>query len=213
MGDPRKLKAKYSGPGHPWQSARLEEERVLLQEYGLKTKRELWKVSSKLKALATQAKRLIALRTKQAELEKKQLIDRASRLGLLASTSELGDILGLNIKDLLNRRLQTLLVKRGLAKTQGQARQFIVHQHVIVGGKTVTAPSYLVPIDEEASITFVSNSTLANSDHPERSTVKPGTPPVEEETHKEEVKEEKKESSPKEEKKVEVKAAPKGDKK
>ncbi len=168
MGDPRKLKSKYSGPGHPWQRVRIEEERILSREYGLATKRELWKATSKLKSFAAQAKKLIALRTPQAEIEKKQLLDRVARYGLSSASAKLDDILALSVRDLLNRRLQTLVYKKGFARTPRQARQYIVHEHVLVGDKKVSAPSYLVPISEEPSISFVSNSSLANPEHPER---------------------------------------------
>ncbi len=168
MGDPRKIKSKYAGPGHPWQRARIEEERILVREYGLTTKRELWKITSKLKTFANQAKRLIALRTTQAELEKKQLLDRVARLGLLPAGAKLDDVLALTVKNLLNRRLQTLVLKKGLARTPLQSRQFIVHEHVMVGQNKITAPSYLVPIEQEPQISFVANSSLASAEHPER---------------------------------------------
>ncbi len=168
MGDPRKFKSKYSGPGHPWQRARIEEERILSREYGLATKRELWKATSKLKNFAAQAKKLIALRTAQAEIEKKQLLDRVAKYGLLSATAKLNDVLALTVRDLLNRRLQTLIYKKGYARTPRQARQYIVHEHVLVGEKKISAPSYLVPIADEAAISFVSNSSLANPEHPER---------------------------------------------
>ncbi len=168
MGDPRRFKSKYSGPGHPWQRTRIEEERILKKEFGLATKRELWKADSKLKSFAGQAKTLIALRTAQAEVEKKQLLERLARYGLLPKNAKLSDVLALSIKDLLNRRLQTVVLRKGFARTPRQARQFIVHEHIMVGEKKVSAPSYLVPIDEEASISFVGNSSLANPEHPER---------------------------------------------
>ena len=66
MGDPRRLKPKYSGPRHPWQSARIEEEKKLKSEFGLKNKEEIWKASSKLKGFANQAKKLTAEGGKQA---------------------------------------------------------------------------------------------------------------------------------------------------
>ncbi len=168
MGDPRRFKNKYSGPGHPWQRARIEEERILSKEYGLTTKRELWKINSKLKAFANQAKKLIALRTAQAEIEKKQLLGRVARYGLLPATAKLNDILALNIRDLLNRRLQTLVYKKGFARTPRQARQYIVHEHIIIGEKKISAPSYLVPVAEESIISFVANSSLSSPEHPER---------------------------------------------
>ena len=39
MGDPRKQRKKFSGPQHPWNKARIDEEKVLLTTYGLKNKK------------------------------------------------------------------------------------------------------------------------------------------------------------------------------
>ncbi|PIN75422.1 30S ribosomal protein S4 [Candidatus Woesearchaeota archaeon CG10_big_fil_rev_8_21_14_0_10_37_12] len=168
MGDPRRLRKKYSGPRHPWQRARMDDEKKLRSEYGFKTKTELWKASSALKSFANQAKKLIALRTEQGHKEAKQLLDRLARLGLLSVSAKLDDVLGLSVHDVLDRRLQTLVVKKGLARTQKQARQFIVHEHILVGDKTVNTPSYLVPVSEESQIFFTVRSSLSKDDHPER---------------------------------------------
>lgn len=162
------MRSKYAGPVHPWQAERIKQEKSLLREFGLKTKSELWKTNSKLKAMAAQAKRLIALRTKQSEIEAAQLLARLTRLGLLPSGAQLNDVLALQVSDILNRRLQTVMVKNGLARTMRQARQFIVHGHVRVGGQVVSAPSYLVPVEDEASVSFVDKSVLSKPDHPER---------------------------------------------
>jgi small subunit ribosomal protein S4 len=169
MGDPRKFRSKFAGPIHPWQRARLDEERALKSEFGVASKSELWKVSSKVKSFARDAKRLIALRTPQAELETKQLLARVSRLGLLPENSKLDDVLALTVKDLLTRRLQTFVMKKGLARTPLQSRQFIVHGHVMVGPKKVCSPGYLVSVSEESLISLVGSSSLANPEHPERS--------------------------------------------
>ena len=134
----------------------------------MKTKRELWKVDSKLKSFAAQAKRLIALRTEQAKLESKQLLARLNRLGLLPATATLDDVLALTLKNLLDRRLQTLVFKKNLAHTLRQARQFIVHEHVLVGKRQVSSPSYLVPVSDEGMISILPTSSLANPEHPER---------------------------------------------
>jgi len=170
MGDPRRLRKKYSGPGHPWQLARIQEEKALKYQYGLTTKRELWKMNSMLKAFANQAKRLIALRTKQSEIESQQLLESLARIGLLAPGAKLNDVLGLTVSDMLDRRLQTVVFKKGLARTAKQARQFITHGHITIAGKTFNAPSYIVPLADEAHMAFVAKSTLANPDHPERTT-------------------------------------------
>jgi len=172
MGDPRKFRSKYSRPGHPWQRARLETEKVIKKEYGLKNKKELWKAVSKLKRFQEIAKKLVAAQGAQAELEKGQILQRVARLGLLPAQSKLDDILALTVKDLLNRRLQTFVLKKGMARTPSQARQYIIHEHVIINGKTVNAPSYIVPLAEEGQIMFLAKSSLANPEHPER-TIKP----------------------------------------
>ncbi|MBI4146605.1 30S ribosomal protein S4 [Candidatus Woesearchaeota archaeon] len=167
MGDPRQFKKKYNRPGHPWQAKRIAEERVLVSEYGLKAKRELWKFSTRLKGFASEAKRLIALRTPQAQLEKKQLLERLNKIGLLPAGASLDDVLSLNTKNLLDRRLQTVVFKKGLARTAKQARQYIIHGHVKVGPKTVSAPSAIIPVSMESQVTFAAISTLANPEHPE----------------------------------------------
>jgi small subunit ribosomal protein S4 len=168
MGDPRKIKSKYSRPGQPWQKERIEEERVLVREYGLKNKTEIYKTRSKLKTFADLAKNLIAARGAQAEKERQQLLSRLARLGLVKAGAQLDDVLGLQLKNLLERRLQTMLVRRGLARSMNQSRQFIVHEHITVGNRAVSAPSYHVPVDEEPSIAFIPTSTLASASHPER---------------------------------------------
>lgn len=164
----RKLKRKYSGPGHPWKIARIEEESALQKEYGLKNKREIWKLRSLLKNFANQAKKLIAATGTQAEREQAQLFARLKKLGLVGEGAKLDDVLGLTIKDLLERRLQTLVFRRGLAKTAHQARQFITHCHILVGGNKMTAPSYLVPVIEQESLAFVPTSNFSKPEHPER---------------------------------------------
>ncbi len=171
MGDIKKLKKKYSKPGHPWQKTRIEEENKLVREYGLKNKTEIWRMRSKLKTFADQAKRLIAAQGSQAELEKNQMMKRLARLGLLKENATLDEVLGLTINDVLNRRLQTIVFKKGFARSLRQARQFIAHEHVLVGNTKITSPSYLVSITEEPLIIFSSKSSLTNPDHPERTPV------------------------------------------
>ncbi len=168
MGDPKRIKKKYSFPRHPWQKTRIEEEKKLLEEYGLKSKREIWKMSSKMKNFSDLAKKLIAAKGPQAEKEKKQLLQKLSRLGFVDKNSPLDAVLGLNLKNFLERRIQTVLFRKGMAKTISQARQFITHEHIIVKGRKITSPSYLVSVDEESKINFVKSSSLSNAEHPER---------------------------------------------
>ncbi|MBI4150251.1 30S ribosomal protein S4 [Candidatus Woesearchaeota archaeon] len=168
MGDPRKIRSKFAGPSHPWQRQRIVEEKQLVKEYGLKNKTEIWKMTSMLKSVARQAKNLIPLATVQAEREKKQLMTRLQRYGLVPMNTNMDAVLGLTLRDLLERRLQTQVYKKNLAHTMRQARQFITHGHITIAGRKISSPSYLVPITEETQISFMINSTLANTEHPER---------------------------------------------
>ena len=180
MGDPKKLRSKYSGPGHPWQKARIEKEKALKKEYGLKNKSEIWKHNSRLKNFAQQAKRLVALTGAQAEKEKKQLLERLNKLGLISVGSTTEAVLSLTVKDMLERRLQTVVCRKGLANSMKQARQYISHGHITIGGKQVKAPSYIVKTEEETALAFVASSALSNPEHPERQIEKKPEEPEEE---------------------------------
>ncbi len=168
MGHPKKTRKSYSTPSHPWQSQRIVEERVLVREYGLKNKKEIWKMDSLLKNFTSQAKQLIPEKSEQAEKEKKQLIDRLARIGLIPTNADLTSVLSLTLKDILERRLQTVIYKKGFAKTIKQARQFIIHEHIFVGDKKVTIPSYIVRSGEEAKIMFDQYSKFTEENHPAR---------------------------------------------
>lgn len=168
MGDPKKIRKKYSTPAHPWQKIRIEEEIALKREYGLKNKKEIWIMDSMFKNFRNQVKRLYTMRGKQAEIEKEQIKNKLLSLGLLKPESSLDSVLGLEVKDIMERRLQTVLFRKSLARSMNQARQFIVHRHVVVAGKKITSPSYLVKVGEEAQISFVDSSALADPNHPER---------------------------------------------
>ena len=168
MGDPKKLRKKYETPRHPWQASRIESEKILFKEYGLKNKKEIWKAQSLLRNFAKQAKNLVTVKNQHDKKQKEQLLNRLIKLDLLKDNSQLEDVLGLNLKNVLDRRLQTMLVKKGLTKTAKQARQFIVHGHVTVKGQKINIPGYLVSKDEEDAITFSSKSKLNDAEHPER---------------------------------------------
>ncbi len=168
MGDPKKLKKKYWTPMHPWNKENIESERVVVRDYGLHNKREIFIASSFLKKYKNIAKKLIATHTVQGEKEKAQVLQKLQALGLLSAGGELDNILGLELKDILERRLQSLVFRKGMAKSMKQARQFITHRHLMVGEKEISMPSYLVSLVEEGSISFKAKSSLADEEHPER---------------------------------------------
>lgn len=168
MGDPKKPRKTYQTPSTPWSKSRIEEEAILRKNYGFKTKTEIWKVSSKLRRFARKAKELIAAEGKQAELETQHLLGKLASLGLIDSNSQLDKVLDLGAETLFDRRLQTQIFKKGMARTVKQARQLITHRHILVGEKVIASPSHLVTKKEEALIRFAPNSPFAQPDHPER---------------------------------------------
>ncbi|MBI4983257.1 30S ribosomal protein S4 [Candidatus Woesearchaeota archaeon] len=168
MGDPRKLKKKYATPQHPWIRSTIEEEKVLKKDYGLVKKKEILIASSFLKKYKDIAKRLIADRTAQGEREKKQMMDKLHKYGLLKTGAGLDDVLSIQLKDVLERRIQSLLFRKGLARSMKQARQFIVHRHIVVGNREITSPGHLLTVEEENQLIFKGNSALASDNHPER---------------------------------------------
>lgn len=168
MGDPKKHRKKYSTPNHPWQKARIDDEKQLTQEYGFKNKTEIWKMNAFLRKATAQAKKLVTLSGPQADKERELLLQRLKRYNLLPPEAGLDAILSISLRDLLERRLQTIVYKKQLANSMKQARQFITHQHITINGTTVTSPSYVVPVSEESLIAFKPTSALADEEHPER---------------------------------------------
>ena len=145
----RRLRKKYEKPKRPWDKERIEEEKKLMKEYGLRRKREIWRAEAILRKYRRMARDLIAKKDKEKE---KILIQKLNRMGILPANATLDDVLSLTVRDILERRLQTIVYRKGLANTVKQARQFIVHGHVKIKGRKVIFPSYLVPKEEEDQI-------------------------------------------------------------
>jgi len=154
MGDPRKFGNKYEHPKRLWEADRIKEEKGLKREYGLKTMRELWVMNQELKRMRREARRLLSVTQDERERDLPKLMNKLARLGILSADSKLEQVLSLNVRDVLERRLQTRVVKRGLAKTVKQARQLITHGFISVKGRKVNSPSYLVPVSEDDSINY-----------------------------------------------------------
>ena len=81
------------------------------------------------------------------------------RLGLLKdSERKLDYVLGLTIGQFLERRLQTLVVKRKLASSVHHSRVMIRQRHIAVGKQMVNIPSFLVRVSSEQHIQNSSTS-------------------------------------------------------
>lgn len=168
MGDPKKIKKKFSRPRHPWQKARIDEEKLLVIEFGLKNKREIYRINTLVKKFIDHFKAINVSTSAQAQIEKEQLLSRVKKLGLIAADKDIESVLDLKVKDALERRLQTIVCKKKLARTVKQARQFITHRHILVDGVVIDAPGYIVPVAQENAITFIARSPLFSELHPER---------------------------------------------
>jgi len=138
----------YSKPKRPFDKTRIDEEAIIKKDYGLKNKKEIWKSDSKIKSIREKAKKLIGADPE----EQKALFDRLKKIGL--DVNSIADVLSLDKKDFLNRRLQTILVKKKLATTSKSARQLITHRKVLVEKRVVNSPSYIVPVQLEDKITL-----------------------------------------------------------
>ncbi len=168
MGDIKRIRKKYTTPMHPWNKERIDAERGYKRTFALTNKKELWKAESILKSFKDQIKSFPSMDPEQAEKQRKQLRAKLKKYGLADENTILADVLGYDTEVILERRLQTLVFKKGLSRTAKQARQFITHEHILVNGRVVNAPGYLVPVSEEAHISFKTTSKLGNEDHPER---------------------------------------------
>jgi small subunit ribosomal protein S4 len=152
MGDPKKQRKSYETPSHPWRKDRIEKEKELVRKYGLKNKRDIWKAESKLRRIRRLARNLLGSHGERAEQEEEKLVGKLQKLGLLKGEADLDSVLGLTIEDILERRLQSLVHRKGLSKSPKQARQLVVHGHIRVGGRRIKSPSYLVPVEQEETI-------------------------------------------------------------
>lgn len=158
MGDPKRQRKQYSTPLRPWESDRIEREARLINDYGLKSKKEVWKTETTLRGFRGEARDLMAESGEQAEKESRQLINKLQKLGLVEEGSDVVEVLRLEIEDILGRRLQSVVYDKGMAESPSQARQMVVHGHIIVGDKCVSEPGYFVSMEEEEEINFSPNS-------------------------------------------------------
>jgi small subunit ribosomal protein S4 len=152
LGDPKNPRKIWRKPKRPLNYDLLNEELYVLGTFGLKNKRELWKAHTELSRVRKQARSLLALTQEVREKKEPTLMKSLTRVGFVRENSTLDDVLNLKVTDLLSRRLQTIVQKRCLIKSPYQARQAVVHGHVMIGDRIVTVPSYTVKVEEENQI-------------------------------------------------------------
>jgi len=183
MGDPKTSRRVWQKPKRPLNYDLIMDELKTLGTFGLKTKRELWKTQTELSRVRLQARSLLALRQDERERKEPILMQSLSKIGLVNEDSTLDDVLNLQVTDLLSRRLQTIAQRKLYFKTPYQARQAIVHGHIMIGDSVVTIPSYIVKTEEEAKIHLIPESIFNETlSKPESDLGSPETENLESET-------------------------------
>ena len=168
MGDPKKQRKKFETPRFRWRSDILQEELKLVGQYGLRNKHELWRHKTMLSKTRGIARSLIGKAPEERTKMENEQLTRLKKLGILSETSVLDNVLDLSIEDILERRLQTIVFRKGLTRTIFQARQLITHGHINIVNRRVTVPGYIVPKTEEEHVTYSPESAIVKEAHPLR---------------------------------------------
>ncbi|GAA54965.1 small subunit ribosomal protein S9e [Clonorchis sinensis] len=158
---PKVFGKTYTTPRRPFEKERLDQELKLIGEYGLRNKREVWRVKYMLAKIRKSARELLTLDEKDPRrlFGGSALLRRLVRVGVLPEDKmKLDFVLGLKIEDFLERRLQTLVFKLGLARSIHHARVLIRQRHIGVRKQMVNCPGYLVRLDSSKHIDFTLNS-------------------------------------------------------
>eukprot|EP00298_Acanthocystis_sp_HF-20_P013732 c20485_g1_i1.p1 GENE.c20485_g1_i1~~c20485_g1_i1.p1 ORF type:complete len:207 (-),score=67.42 c20485_g1_i1:2-622(-) len=157
----RKRSRTAKVPRRPFEKERLDAEMKLIGEYGLKNKREIWRVQYILSKTRSAARTLLTLDEKHPKrlFEGAAIIRRLHRLGVLdEDKNNLDYVLGLKINDFMERRLQTQVFKLGLAKSIHHARVLIKQRHIRVGRQIVNVPSFQVRKENQSHTDFALTS-------------------------------------------------------
>ncbi len=156
MGAPRRNRRKYDKPKKIWDLKRIKKDRELIRAYGLKNMKELWKVQSFLSKTRGNVRLLLSgAADANGNAVEKNIVAYLSKRGMLnAENPSLENILDMTEKDFLERRLQTVVFRHGLARSMKQARQLITHGFIAINGRKLTRPSYVVSKEEEKMVGY-----------------------------------------------------------
>lgn len=170
----------YVKPKKAFESSRIQEENELLKSYGLKNKKEVWKTLAKVNYFR---KRAMELAHSTPE-EQESFFNKLRALGLKVESGS--DVLGLKVDNLLERRLPTVVFKKNLSNSVKHARQLVVHKKVLINGKVVNTPGYLVSLSEEDSIALKEKKAKPKVEEPKEETTEENSEaaPAEETTEK-----------------------------
>jgi len=159
----RNFSKKSRAPRRPFEKERLDAELKMIGLYGLKNKKEIWRVRLALAKIRSTARTLLTKDEKDPSriFEGQALMRRMIRYGILDEDKQRLDyVLSLSIENFMDRRLQTLVFKRALAKSIHHARVLIRQRHIRVGRQIVNVPSFMVRVESEPHLEFALNSPM-----------------------------------------------------
>jgi len=174
---------QYKRPKQIFETERIKEENQLKERFGLRNKKEIWKTKAKVDYFRQRAKALAKLPLEEQEV----FLNKLRAIGLKVENT--ADVLDLKVENLLERRLPTIVAAKKLADSPLHARQMVTHKLVLIKGKAMSAPSYLVPVSQENEITIKQKTRKskpkpteqaeAQAPTPEAPAEKPTEPPAE----------------------------------
>jgi small subunit ribosomal protein S4 len=179
MGSPKKLRREWSRPLRPFDKVRLEYEAGLEKEYGFKKKSEIWTIQSYFKNIKRRARNIQATHDQNDE---KILMNKLLRYGIAKDKFTLDDVLNLRLEDFCERRLQTIILRKGMATTANQARQIVAHRRILIGDMVVDQPNYLVDTEQEKKIRIKEKIPKSGQAPKKGQEPKPALAPTEAET-------------------------------
>ncbi|MEK6927844.1 MAG: 30S ribosomal protein S4 [Nanoarchaeota archaeon] len=148
----------FSRPKKAFEITRIKSENSLMELYGLKNKKEIWKTIAKVGYYRHRAMDLSKAPTEEQEL----FFTKLRALGL--EVSSISDVLALTVENLLKRRLQTITMQKKFANTMKHARQLIAHKLILIDGRACSVPSYIVPVAEESKLTLKPSTVKAKKE-------------------------------------------------
>ena len=113
--------------------------------YDKKSKRELKRANKKMSEYGLQ------LREKQKAKFIYGVLEKPFR-NYYKKAEKMKGMTGENLMVMLESRLDSIIFRLGFARTRREARQIVDHKHVLVNGKQVNIPSYLVKAGDVVEI-------------------------------------------------------------
>ena len=157
----------YKTPKRPFDRTRFDSELKLAGQFGLRCKREIQRVHYTLGHMRRIAKVMLMkdANDQKRQLEGGALLRRLHNLGILPpEQNKLEFVLALKLENLLERRLQTVVYRKGFARSIHHARVLIRGKMIKVGKQVVDSPSFMVRVESEPHVQMAENTPLTNSE-------------------------------------------------